>query len=754
MWRRRSRLLTIAGKSYLHITWRVIKRAHAVLTPEKTALLQQAYATDKRVRAIYYNVAITRLADDIASYNSFIAGEEAQVLSACHDVEGLTTHEDLADSLSVGLQAYEQFRKQAAFAPLRALLDDSSSAFRATAEGMDTYRVNLLNRSCSRIGRAGVETAAPGESGAGKRVVYGGASAPNSQVAMLGGKLVGASLVMAEVVPATGSIACILVERNGRYRCRRPNAQGSPYGDQFDPGHGDPRQDVLLRATDGGYAADNRRVSAVIAEVNANLRSRIGDLKSRSEPAIGALPEWLELNGRVLEVQRSTDGQRLAEENESRNAFVSANRDLVAHATARLDEFLSSPFDAGRTRRLISEVGGSDLSLATLPDDVLVSKAPRLAGITAYDRVYGSRSSQVEQAIVRERLKAERDLPSNSQARSLASEALAAAEHFEMSRMPSGTRIAEDLLRDARATRQVALGNLDTLTLTTIDGEGHFGRVQIAGPQVPVPANTLIAVVREFDRQQTLLAARAGAVHSALQADVPAAQRRREVVGVSDDLRGSSRVLFYQGRIAEGEIALSFAWAVLDIASSWTPGISWGRDIYEAIAGKDLFSGEELPTWARTAAALGVVSLGIGSKGKATLQTIEKLARVGLDEKLIEKIYHAAKTIKNSGVLSRTQHFWKRAGSRVLGIDDVDKALDTTTHFWNVEKKSLLFVEELNETETIFRNGKKVAVAVDVEKNNIRTVYETTKNEAEFLKEIIEKGEMKGRRRFIKIPTE
>lgn len=57
---------------------------------------------------------------------------------------------------------------------------------------------------------------------------------------------------------------------------------------------------------------------------------------------------------------------------------------------------------------------------------------------------------------------------------------------------------------------------------------------------------------------------------------------------------------------------MTAALALLDLAVSLAPGIGWGRDVYEAVTGKDLFSDEPLDSLGRTAAVIGMVSAGLG----------------------------------------------------------------------------------------------------------------------------------------------
>ncbi|MFW7381047.1 MAG: pre-toxin TG domain-containing protein [Oligoflexus sp.] len=74
----------------------------------------------------------------------------------------------------------------------------------------------------------------------------------------------------------------------------------------------------------------------------------------------------------------------------------------------------------------------------------------------------------------------------------------------------------------------------------------------------------------------------------------------------------------------KSQFALDFAKGTLDLAVSLTPGVGWARDVYEAVSGVDLMSGEELGTFDRSMAILGAVTGGIGSKVGTGVKMINK----------------------------------------------------------------------------------------------------------------------------------
>jgi hypothetical protein len=75
-----------------------------------------------------------------------------------------------------------------------------------------------------------------------------------------------------------------------------------------------------------------------------------------------------------------------------------------------------------------------------------------------------------------------------------------------------------------------------------------------------------------------------------------------------------------------GDFATEIGALLVDFATSITPGVSTGRDIYEVFTGKDLLDGHELDISERALAGICVASLGTGSFIKGSLKSLEKLA--------------------------------------------------------------------------------------------------------------------------------
>ncbi|MEO5971561.1 MAG: pre-toxin TG domain-containing protein, partial [Bdellovibrionia bacterium] len=147
--------------------------------------------------------------------------------------------------------------------------------------------------------------------------------------------------------------------------------------------------------------------------------------------------------------------------------------------------------------------------------------------------------------------------------------------------------------------------------------------------------------------------------------DTHGSQAAREAANVSEDrktayslsedsLRSSlgylaetSRAVKDDGIFAEKKEMYEFAKAtgevLLDLATSLTPGVSTGRDAYEAFTGKNLLTGEALTPLEQSLAVLCVASLGTGSIVKGALKGVEKIAELAKVGHRIEVAEHAIK---------------------------------------------------------------------------------------------------------------
>lgn len=102
---------------------------------------------------------------------------------------------------------------------------------------------------------------------------------------------------------------------------------------------------------------------------------------------------------------------------------------------------------------------------------------------------------------------------------------------------------------------------------------------------------------------------------------------RTGYVNIATSSIAVSRDFYIANEPENGMIAANIAETALDLATSFTPGVSWGRDFYEALSGKDMISGNSLSSLDRGMAVLGSVTMGMGSKLGKVFKVFRKLLK-------------------------------------------------------------------------------------------------------------------------------
>ena len=111
-----------------------------------------------------------------------------------------------------------------------------------------------------------------------------------------------------------------------------------------------------------------------------------------------------------------------------------------------------------------------------------------------------------------------------------------------------------------------------------------------------------------------------------------------DALKIISTLRKEARELYNKNNIEEATYYQELALLAASAVTSLTPGISWGRDVYELLSGRDLITGEELDDFEIAMAGLGVVTAGFGSK----------IRHVGTIAKKLKKIINTPKIVKPS----------------------------------------------------------------------------------------------------------
>lgn len=722
--------------------------ASAVLTSARVEQLRREYEQGGPIARIFNEVALIDLARDVGRVNSYLATGQLTLLSACGDLQGFVSAEDQTDALAFAGASLAAFRARPEFAPLHRLLETSLESVDEAATEAARVSSRLRTRSCSsEVGHGAALLTLAAEAGTRWMPVP-----QRAQGTQRTGRLLRTARAMPLATPlvASGGAGvgdqtnavtpsqwgpCILYRSGRAHFCAAQGSSGSPYSNQFGNSTGNPGQDVLGSAHDGGYATDNRRVADEIAAISSNVEDRITSVRVRLEAAAAALPQWIEGNRSFIEAHRQSMQTSLQSTRAAREAFAASHTAEVAHARAAIETFTREPIDPHRTTELVRQVGGTAFSLPNLRDDAVVPGMPTLSGISAAERVYGSSANSTRMLLERERLKSARMAP--GPAMRAASNALRSADRF----VDADPRYAHDLLRDAQALRLWASGSLDRLELSVVSDDGGVSRRLVTNPD-SLPPDALISRVRRMDAGMTLFLQRSGAIRSTI-AQGQATGEQIRAVNSAEKVAAAAETSFFSGDLIDGEMLLRLASGILDIATSLTPGISWGRDVYEAIAGKDLFSDEELGVGLRTAAIIGAMSGGIGDKPLDVLRTIRRITDAGASAADAERAVDLARNIDHMGV-GMLDHAVEQAANRGIDQDLIDNAIDLGQPWWVVDKGTIAMIGE----DVV--DGGRVVATVDPRNRVVTTVYTESRADEALASITLDDG----RKRFIRIPVE
>lgn len=105
--------------------------------------------------------------------------------------------------------------------------------------------------------------------------------------------------------------------------------------------------------------------------------------------------------------------------------------------------------------------------------------------------------------------------------------------------------------------------------------------------------------------------------------------------------------------LENGMIAEGIALAALDVAMSAIPGVGFGRDLYEAVTGRGLLSGQELTPFDRSLSILGVVTFGSAGAVAKVLGVFAKLAKGKNAGSTIKKTWKLLDSGKKLGITTK-----------------------------------------------------------------------------------------------------
>ncbi|MCC5884881.1 MAG: hypothetical protein JJT88_00435 [Gammaproteobacteria bacterium] len=705
----------------------------AVLTVAKINQIRRDLANGIDPADIRKQVAISEVAADVARVNNAVALGRIPVITGCLSTVGVVAEEDQLDGVRFARAQFNALRTQGGFAPLYDLLDQSDAYAAAAESEVATSGPSATGRSCPSGQSPSFPQAFP--NGVQKSVQV--ADAPVlATVKTSREDLVPVMLNPAEgatqpftsrqrAVAPLGALSaelragrfdtsfCVAVKTGQFYGCGRPGI-GQTYGSEFrDTGR--PRFDVFGGANDGGFANDSRRSSSKIDEASQNIWLRIRTTRERVAEARRSAPGWFAHNTAALDEMttraRKADSADLVNE----LAFRTATAPLLTRTASALEAFRTGAADPAAVAELVRAVGGADMSLPELARTSLPNTVPPIRGITAIEANFVTGSSATERAIQRELWKAEEALGDDKDALDLSRDLLAEARFAAKATSGAGNQIIDELILDSASLRFTASGKLNG-TIAVVEPDGSIVRAALADPRL-VPENALFNMVRAFRHDQDFFRAAVAQLEGDLASGGAFAGRRGDVLEVAHSLFGQAGASFSAGEIAEAQAWLSMAIGAVDIATRFIPGVNWGRDVYEAVLGRDLFTGEELDTLDRVGAIIGVLSAGVGSNALSVSRVLRRIEDLPLRRK--NEIYEFAQTVDRSthASLRYRPYARDRMVQRRITEEEILEVLDNHTPLWSVRHRSYTAVGHVS------TRPERVAVAVRVDRREIRTVF-------------------------------
>jgi hypothetical protein len=742
------------------------RASQTVLTAAKLTSLGQQYGVDNAVTSLFDNAGIAELSDNVADMNSFLARSENALLQSCRSPTGLRAAEDYADGLQYAGAAYGLLQKQASLVPLSHLMEQSLKQISTATTDADALTKALPECSISplrlRLSRKARQPlmayahrltlpSVPQHSKASRLVLR------SSRFALLD---------LASPADGPGWSFCTLViTGGGTYDCQAANGGGTTYDSGFTGADQDPYTGILLAAQDGGYATDNRQVSADIAAATANLNQRISDLGKRSANARAALPKWLADNEQAVATAIQSSAASTTSIANDQAAFLTQNSALMVGAEASIDTFIQSPYDRTAATVLLANVAGADLSLPNIPPSEIPPDMPPIVGVSAISRAYGD-ATGLERNLRREALKVNEEFANDSDLKSQALEDIEAARRFSSTQTPEGQKIASALLDDAAALRYFRAGKLSKISYSTITPDGVLGRSE-TGPGQPIPKDAITQVISHFEGDSAVYNLKLNAAKSVVQSGITDFQQRQDVLQTSSKLGSMAGSLFYDGEPSKASTILKYATVLIDVATAWAPGISWGRSIYEVVTGKSLISGISLDNLSYGVAVVAMVSGGVGEEAmsassvESTIKEVVDTSRLQASENavnLFDKILAAEEHIAPQ-LLDFSQHAIQDGMVPLqLSESQVEKLIEVGKPYFDgsaltVDNAGLVYVTPLSKIATLSANEPEVMIvaAVSVDSNKIISVY---KIDVPSLAQVEAKtvSDISGEKRFVPLP--
>jgi hypothetical protein len=193
---------------------------------------------------------------------------------------------------------------------------------------------------------------------------------------------------------------------------------------------------------------------------------------------------------------------------------------------------------------------------------------------------------------------------------------------------------------------------------------------------------------------------------------------------VQNPTQGQSELQISEGYREAGKI-------LLDLATAVTPGVSVGRDAYEAITGHSLIDGRELEAYERALAIVGVTTLGAGGLVRGGIKVVEELNAVARARNWIRTSEQAMQEAVRAGheIVESTGTVWSsiRATQPAYHGSIIPKSFELTANtgnFW-VHGNATEHIAEYAAARAINGTPEAVRLASQVQVASLKAAVET-----------------------------
>lgn len=173
--------------------------------------------------------------------------------------------------------------------------------------------------------------------------------------------------------------------------------------------------------------------------------------------------------------------------------------------------------------------------------------------------------------------------------------------------------------------------------------------------QEPLPASSPaheridVQVVSEIP-DQNAIQLRLGLTRLRLDSAQPETPQQREAKAIASGAIDEGYEALEKGDLEEAEHSTTLAEGMTDLALGLTPGVSWAKDVFEAVTGKNLVTGETLNGFERSLAIFGAATVGLGSKAGTAIKALSRLSKFAKSIGKLDHAYVAAEKIARTAI--------------------------------------------------------------------------------------------------------